>query len=137
MRRIAINPSSLYDAAQYGFVHAIKSSGDTYLHCSGQVAFDAQSQTVGASDLAAQAAQAFANVRAVLADQGAGPEHVVSLRTYVVDYDMSKLEVISKAIADFFGNVVPSAQTLLGVQALALPDLLIEVEAVAVLPNNS
>ncbi|MEO0411985.1 MAG: RidA family protein [Pseudomonadota bacterium] len=135
MHRRSVNPRTLYDAGQYGFVHATRSQGGTYLHCSGQVAFNKDSQTVGANDLAAQAAQAFDNLRAVLADQGAGPENVVSLRTYVTNYDVSKLDIVSGAIADFFGDAEPSAQTLLGVQALALPDLLIEVEAVAALDD--
>lgn len=129
----SVNPPSLYDAGQYGFVHATKSEGTAYLHCSGQVAFNQASQTVGEGDLAAQAAQAFRNLKSVLNDQGIGPESVVSLRTYVVDYDVSKLDVVSQAISNFFDGAEPCAQTLLGVQALALPDLLIEIEAVAVL----
>lgn len=136
MTRSAVNPPSLYDATQFGFVHAIDAAGPRLLHCSGQVGFNKQAENAAPGDLAGQAAQAFTNLRAVLADQNLGPQNVVSLRTYVVNYDVSMLETVSSAIASFFGDATPSAQTLLGVQSLALPDLLIEVEATALYPQQ-
>lgn len=134
MTRTAINPPSLYDAKQYGFVHAIAADGARVLHCSGQVGFNKDGQNAAPGDLAGQARQAFANLTAVLEDQGLGPSNVASLRTYVANYDVTMLDTISSAIAEFFNGATPSAQTLLGVQSLALPDLLIEVEATAVYP---
>ena len=52
---------------------------------------------------------------------------------HVVGHTPDKLQVIGAAIADFFGDTAPAANTLIGVQALALPEFLIEVEATAVL----
>ena len=133
MKRNAINPSSMYNSVQFGFSHAVESEGSRLLHLSGQVAWDHDTNLVGAGDLAKQAAQVFANLREVLADQGASPANVVRLRTYIVDYSPDKLEIIGPAIGTFFGDVVPAANTLIGVQSLAMPDFLIEVEATAVL----
>jgi len=128
-----INPASLYDSVGYGFSHAALSEGGRTLHLAGQVAWDAHGDLVGAGDLAAQTRQALANLRVVLAEVGAGPEHVVRLRTYVVDHTPDKLGVVLPEIASFYDGVTPAPNTFLGVAALALPDFLIEIEATAVL----
>ena len=133
--RKAVNPEPLFDSVQYGFSHAIKSEGTTMLHMAGQVAWDAECNLIGEGDLAAQARQALSNLKAVLADQGATVADVVRIRTYVVDYSADKLDVIGEALAEFYGDVTPAANTLLGVQSLALPEFLIEIEATAVLKS--
>jgi len=91
---------------------------------------------VGGDDLAAQTRQALANIRAVLAEAGAGVDDLLRLRTLIVNYDMSKLEAVGAELAAFYGDVIPAPNTIIGVQALALPDFLIEIEAVAVLPRG-
>jgi enamine deaminase RidA (YjgF/YER057c/UK114 family) len=128
------NPPELYDSLAYGFSHAVESAPGRMLHCAGQVAWDKDYKVVGESDLAAQARQALANLRAVLAEAGAGPEHIVRIRTYVVDHSPEKLGLVVPALAEFWGEVTPSANTWIGVQALALPEFLIEIEATAALP---
>lgn len=133
MERKAVNPAILYDSVQFGFSHAVESTGERLLHLSGQVAWDANGDLVGPGDLAAQAAQCFANLTEVLAQSGATAANVVRLRTYVVGYSPDKLEVLGPAIAAFYGDVVPAANTLIGVQALAMPEFLIEIEATAIL----
>lgn len=97
------------------------------------MAWDANGDLVGPGDLAAQAAQCFANLTEVLAQSGATAANVVRLRTYVVGYSPDKLEILGPAIAAFYGDVVPAANTLIGVQALAMPEFLIEIEATAIL----
>ena len=133
MPRDAINPDDMYNAVEYGFSHATKSTGSVTIHCSGQVAWDDNRDLVGAGDLAAQAAQAMRNLGKVLAHEGASPADVVRIRTYVVDHSPDKLPTIGGAIAAFFGDVPPPANTLIGVQSLALPEFLIEIEATAVI----
>ena len=128
-----INPASLYDSVGYGFSHATLSEGGRTLHLAGQVAWDARGELVGAGDLAAQTRQALANLKAVLAEVGAGPEHIVRLRTYVLDHTPDKLGVVLPEIASFYAGVTPAPNTFLGIAALALPDFLIEIEATAVL----
>ncbi|XWN33047.1 MAG: RidA family protein [Devosia sp.] len=127
-----INPPELYDSVQYGFSHAAVSGAGRTIHCAGQVAWDENANIVGPGDLAAQARQALVNLRAVLAAAGATPADIVRIRTYVVDHNPDKLGPVGGALADFWGDVTPSPNTWIGVQALALPDFLVEIEATAV-----
>lgn len=131
MSRKPINPDNMYNAVQFGFSHAVESSGSRLVHLAGQVAWDGDGELVGQGDLAAQCKQVFSNLREVLASCGLTPADVVRLRTYVVDYSPDKLDVIGPAIGEFYGDTVPAANTLLGVASLAMPDFLIEVEATA------
>ncbi len=97
----------------------------------GQVADDAQGNLVAPGDLAAQARQAFANVGRSLAAAGARPEQVTKITIYVVHHRPEFLPDISQARMKVFGDHKP-ADTLVGVEALAEPEYLIEVEAIAV-----
>ncbi|MDA5194214.1 RidA family protein [Govanella unica] len=135
MSRKTLNPDSMYPAVPFGFSHATISEGGRTIHCAGQVAWDAQGNVVGAGDLAAQIAQSFQNLKDVLAAAGATPDDVVRIRTYVVNHSPDKLAVIGAGIGAFFGGTTPPANTLIGVQCLALPDFLIEIEATAVVSN--
>ena len=131
MTKETINPEVLYGSVEYGFSHAVKSDGRVTIHCSGQVAWDKDYNVVGAGDVGAQARQALANLKVVLAAAGAQVTDIVRLRTYVVNHNPSLLEPIGQALAEFYGDVMPAANTWIGVQALALPDFLIEIEATA------
>lgn len=133
MTREAINPETMYGSVQYGFSHAVKTTGQATLHCAGQVAWDKDYNLVGAGDIAAQARQALANLKEVLAAAGASPADVARMRTYVVDHKPEYLESVGAAIAEFYGDVTPAANTWIGVQSLALPDFLIEIEVTAVI----
>jgi enamine deaminase RidA (YjgF/YER057c/UK114 family) len=126
-----INPDSLYDSLTYGFSHATLQDGGKTLHLAGQVAWDAGCDVVGVGDLAAQTRQALANLRAVLAEVGATPADIVRLRTYVVDHTPDKLGIVLPEIGAFYEGATPAPNTFLGVAALALPDFLIEIEAIA------
>ena len=128
-----INPPELYDSVSFGFSHAVESEGTRLLHCSGQVAWDKDHNLVGEGDLLAQARQALSNLKTVLAEAGATPADIVRIRTYVVDHTPDKLETVAPAMMEFYGDVMPAANTWLGVQALALPGFLIEIEATAVI----
>ena len=133
MTREAINPETMYGSVQYGFSHAVKTTGQATLHCAGQVAWDKDYNLVGAGDIAAQARQALGNLKEVLAAAGASPADVARMRTYVVGHKPEYLESVGAAIAEFYGDVTPAANTWIGVQSLALPDFLIEIEVTAVI----
>ncbi|MFK7965526.1 MAG: RidA family protein [Burkholderiaceae bacterium] len=128
-----VNPESMYNSVEFGFSHATETQGSRLLHLAGQVAWDKQCNLVGEGDLAAQCAQVFSNLTEVLTSQGVTPANIARLRTYVVDYSPDKLAILGPAIQAFYGDVTPAANTLLGVQSLAMPGFLIEVEATAVL----
>jgi enamine deaminase RidA (YjgF/YER057c/UK114 family) len=133
MNRTAVNPSSMYHTAPFGFSHAVEQNGGRTLHLAGQVAWDKDCQVVGAGDVIAQTRQVLSNLKAVLQAAGAGPADVVRLRTYVVNHSPDKLGPICAEISAFYGGAEPAANTFIGVQALALPDFLIEIEATAAL----
>jgi enamine deaminase RidA (YjgF/YER057c/UK114 family) len=76
--------------------------------------------------------QAYANLRTALDALGAKPDQVAKLTVFVVDHDMSKLEVLTRNVKDMFGEALP-AQTLIPVPKLAIDPMLFEVEAVVIL----
>jgi len=127
------NPAALYDSVRFGFSHAALVTGGRTLYLAGQVAWDGAGQLVGAGDLAAQTRQALANLRIVLADAGATPADIVRLRTYVVNHSLEKLGIVGAEIGAFYGDATPAPNTFLGVQALAMPEFLVEIDATAVI----
>lgn len=133
MNRKPINPNNMYQAVPFGFSHAIEQNGGRTLHLAGQVAWNGAGELVGPGDLVAQTRQSLENLRTVLAAAGATEANVVGLRTYVVNHSPDKLGPVTAEIAAFYGDTVPAANTFIGVQALALPDFLIEIEATAAL----
>lgn len=133
MANTKINPAGLYDSVGYGFSHATVQEGGRTLHCAGQVAWDKDCNVVGVGDLAAQTAQALANLSAVLAEAGATPADIVRLRTYVVDHTPDKLGPVLGAVGAFYAGATPAPNTFIGVAALALPDFLVEIEATVAL----
>jgi enamine deaminase RidA (YjgF/YER057c/UK114 family) len=116
-----------------GFSQVVAASGTRTIYTAGQVSIDAQGKLVGAGDLAAQTAQAMRNVGLALTAVGAGFADVVKITTYVVNYQPEHRAIIGQARAPFFAGGPPPASTLLGVAALALPEWLIEIEAIAVI----
>ncbi len=133
MTRKTINPSSLYDSSKYGFSHAVESHGAKMIHCAGQVAWDRDGDLVGGDNIVDQARQALLNLQKVLAEAGATAANIVRMRTYVVGHKPEYLESVGQAISEFYGDVEPAANTWIGVQCLALPEFLIEIEATAVI----
>jgi enamine deaminase RidA (YjgF/YER057c/UK114 family) len=130
MEKTALNPSTLPPAP--GYSQIVKVSGGTTIYIAGQVAWDEAGQLVGEGDFEQQARQVYENLVTALAEAGATPSDLVRVGIYVVDHDRDKLEVI-RSVRDQILNVdPPPASTLLGVNRLALPDLLIEVDAIAV-----
>ena len=114
------------------FSQVVVASGTRTIYTAGQVSIDERGGLVGASDLAAQTAQAMRNVGLALASARAGYADIVKITTYVVNYKPEYRAIISKARSPFFANRTPPASTLVGVTALALPEWLVEIEAVAV-----
>jgi enamine deaminase RidA (YjgF/YER057c/UK114 family) len=114
------------------FSQVVTASGTKTIYISGQVSIDADGAPVGTGDLSAQTTQVMRNLGLALAAAGASFTDVVKITTYVVNYAPEQRAVISKARSPFFAGGEPPASTLLGISALALPEWLIEVEAIAV-----
>ena len=126
-----INPPSMYNSVQYGFSHAALDTANGVLHLAGQVAFDKDCAIVGVGDLALQTRTALANLTQVLSACGSSVADLLRIRIYVKDHTLEKLGVVSAEVAAFYGEVLPAPNTFIGVQSLALPDLLVEIEATA------
>jgi enamine deaminase RidA (YjgF/YER057c/UK114 family) len=82
-------------------------------------------------DLSAQTRQALANLAAGLEAAGAEPKDIVRPRTYGVDHTPDKLGPVLGEVGAFFAGAAPPPNTFIGVQSLALPGVLVEIEATA------
>ncbi|MBX7223751.1 MAG: RidA family protein [Blastocatellia bacterium] len=133
MPKTHLNPPELFPSLRSGFSQIVVASGSKTVYLSGQVAWDANRNLVGGSDLGAQAKQAFHNVKTAVEAAGGTVDDVVSLRIYIVNHRAEALEAVGKALRECFPGNNPPASTWLGIMALALPEFLIEVEAIAVL----
>ena len=101
----------------------------------GQVAWDADGALVGEGDLAAQIEQCYLNVGAAVADVGGPFDNIAKLTIYIVDWTVEKSplpEGRARAFAKLGVNSFAPG-TLIGVTALSTPDLLVEIEAIAVI----
>ena len=125
-----INPDGLFKPGAYS--HVVRAHGSTTVAIAGQVALDADGNLVGKNDFAAQAKQAYANVKTALAAGGATLDDVTKMTVFIVDYSPDVFPALITARQTVLGENLP-ANTLIGVQALAAPEFLIEVEATAIL----
>ncbi len=126
-----VNPQNLYDPTPNGYSTAVIAPRNARLaYISGQGGQDATGAL--SPDFAVQVKQAYANLHAALDGLGAKPDQVAKLTIFVVDHDMSKLDVLTRSVKEMFGEAVP-AQTLVPVPKLAIDSMLFEVEAIVVL----
>ncbi|MGO7586933.1 RidA family protein [Rhizobium ruizarguesonis] len=126
-----VNPKNLYDPSPNGYSTAVIVPRQGRLaYISGQGGQDSTGAL--SPDFAVQVKQAYANLRTALDALGARPDQVAKLTVFVVDHDMSKLEVLTRNVKDMFGEALP-AQTLIPVPKLAIDPMLFEVEAVVIL----
>jgi enamine deaminase RidA (YjgF/YER057c/UK114 family) len=116
-----------------GYTHVVTVQGKLAF-VAGQVSLDKQGNLVGKGDLKAQTQQVFENLSTALAGAGASPRNLVKIVIYVVNYNASQIPVLRDARQAFLGGAEPPASTLVGVQALAREDFLIEIEAIAAVP---
>lgn len=129
-----VNPEGLPQVDVYRQVAV--ATGSRTVFVAGQVARDADGGKVGEGDLAAQVEQAYLNVGTALAGVGGSLADLAQLTVYVVDWTLDKMPLLLDGIARATaqrGVAATPPVTLIGVAALAEPDLLVEVQATAVL----
>ena len=133
MSHTYINPGAVSKPSNY--THVVSAQGGRIVFISGQVAIDAAGNIVGPGDLEKQATQVFENLKACLASVGATFADVTKVTTFIVSYrPAADRAILGTVRAKYLPAENPPASTLVGVQSLATPDIMIEIEATAVLP---
>lgn len=117
-------------APPIGYSFAVKKSG-TPIHLAGQVAIDGAGCIVGEGDAEAQTEQVFQNLRRVVAACGGTMDDIVKINVYVTDAKY-RPAIAAARTRHFAAGKLP-ASTYVVVAGLAIPQLLVEVEAVAIL----
>ncbi|MGC1676625.1 MAG: RidA family protein [Candidatus Binataceae bacterium] len=127
-----INPQTLLEPRGYTHVVTVSAPG-RIIFISGQVAVDKDGKLVSPGDLKGQVRQAAANLKLALEAAGATPADIVKTNTYIVNYKQSDYSAMREARAALFpeGTKAP-ASTMIGVTALAIEGLMVEMEAIAI-----
>ncbi|HEX2451859.1 MAG TPA: RidA family protein [Gemmatimonadales bacterium] len=126
-----INPPGL--SRPTGYTHVTLAPSGRTLYIAGQVSLDSTGRVVGSGDFRAQTERVFANLEVALRSAGATFADVVKLTTFVTD--IAQLAIVREVRGRYLQADRSPASTLVQVQALARPEFLIEIEAIAVLPD--
>ncbi len=130
-----LSPKGLSPTHGYSQV-VIVAPGSKLVFLSGQVSDNAEGQALGKGDLKAQTERAFENLKTALSAAGSSFDHVIKITYYVKDYNPEFLAVLREVRSRYVSKASPPASTLVGVASLFEPDYLIEMEAVAVVPEK-
>ena len=129
-----LNPTDLPNwSKSFSQVVVVRSGTTRTIYVSGQVSVDADNNVVGHGDLGRQTQVALENLSKALAAAGATPADVVRLGIFVKDYRRDQAAIISTALRNTFVAERMPASTWLGVSSLALDEILIEIEAIAII----
>lgn len=136
MKKQYLNPKELNTPRFY--THAVTAEEARKLvYISGQVSWDAAGNVVGKGDMRAQCEQVFRNVDAALKAAGAGWGDVVKMNGYMVGMHAERVGAYREVRQRFLKEGALPASTLVGVERLVDPDLLLEVEVVAAVAGRA
>ncbi|MCX5239864.1 RidA family protein [Streptomyces prunicolor] len=132
-----INPPTLAPPVRNLYTQVLVSPPGRTVNIAGQVAIDKNGELVGPDDYREQARQAFLNVKLAIEAVGGTGHDITSYGVHVVRYNLEVLAPIYEAGKEVFGDEWPMCPSmLLGVEALGLPEWLIEINATAVLGDE-
>ena len=126
-----INPPTL--TKPNGYTHVVESQRGRTIFISGQVALDSGGNLVGRDDFAAQSEQVFKNLKAALESAGASFKDVAKLTFFVVD--KSQVQTLRDIRDKYVNTASPPASSLVVVKGLVRDEFLVEIEAIAVVPE--
>lgn len=113
---------------EYGYSQAVK-AGDT-IYLSGQVSHDDEGNILGVGDMEVQMRQAYANMQKMLAQYGATMDNLVEEHLFVTDMEAAFAAAV-KIRRDVFGGFPAIANTIVQIERLAFPELMIEISGIA------
>ncbi len=125
-----INPPALNPTN--GFTHVVTAPAGKTVYVSGQVSVNEKAEVVGKGDFRAQVERTFENLGVTLAAAGATFRDVVKVTYFVVGLKPEHVAQVREVRRKYLDADHPPASTLVGVEALVVPDWLIEIELVAV-----
>ena len=134
-----LQPSSVWDPNRAGFEHpqpfsqGVVAPEGRMVWVAGQVALDTEGQVVGKGDAARQTEAALENMKAVLAEAGASLQDVVKLTVFLTS--MADLPKVQEVRNRYFPTDPPASSTI-GIAELVSPDLLIEIEGLAIVRSS-
>ena len=110
-----------------GYSHAAKAGNTLYI--AGQVAQDVDGHLVGKGDFEAQVRQVYTNLKNILGESGGSLQNIVKMTTFLTHYNY--IQTYRSVRNEYFPEPCPP-NTLLIIESLALPDYMVEIEAIAV-----
>ncbi len=126
MKREAIHPAGLVKRPVYCDV--VKAGNTVYI--AGQLSRDEHGNIVGAGDFQTQAEKVFENLQLALKSVKGSLRDIVSTTAYVTN--MAYLPILAEVLTKYFGTEAPPNFTIVTVSSLALPEFLLEMQAIAV-----
>jgi enamine deaminase RidA (YjgF/YER057c/UK114 family) len=130
-----VNPAAVATPKGYSQAAVVDLGTANMVLLSGQVAFDKQGNLVGRGNLGQQTEQVFLNMQNILKELGGDMRHVVKIGCYLTD--ITQLPAFRQARDRFIDTVHPPASTLVQVSKLFRDDVLVEVEATAIIPKQT
>lgn len=128
-----INPATVATPRGYSHAAIVDLGNCKMVIMSGQVALDPKGNLVGPNDIAKQTEQVFRNIKSIVEAAGGNMNHLVKLGYFTTD--VSRIQEL-RTVRDQFVNVkTPPASTLVQINKLFREDVLIEIEATAIIPK--
>ncbi|MAJ93371.1 MAG: RidA family protein [Rhodospirillaceae bacterium] len=131
-KTVGTNPASVASPMKPHYSNSIRTDSGPLLFIAGQVALDADGKLVGEGDIRAQTTQVLENIRAIVAANGGTMADIAQVTVYVCDIEA--FDSVSDIRESYFPSEGP-ASAIVEVSALAWPEFLIEIAAVAALPS--
>lgn len=126
-----INP---FPTKPNGYTHVVVARGAKTIYISGQVPVNEKGEIIGRGDFATQTRQVFEHIKTALAAANATFDDLVKITIYIKDYKPDQhLLVLRNIRNEYISKEIPPASTLVGVQSLFNSDVMIEIEAIAII----